>query len=58
MTTLKIKELKLQDKSKEKCDVCGTELDDDGLCPNCDLGETESVEDDAFDESLDEEEIE
>lgn len=57
MTTEQLKELKLQDKPKGKCDVCGTELDEDGLCPNCDLGETESADDDSLDESLDEEEI-
>lgn len=55
MTTEELKTLKLQDEQKKRCDICKKELDDDGLCPDCDLGGGETTDDDSPDESLDEE---
>ena len=54
MTTEELRTLKLQDEQKKKCDICKKELDDDGLCPDCDLG-GEATDDDSPEESLDEE---
>ena len=54
MITEESKTLRLQEKQKGKCDVCSTDLDEDGLCPKCDLGEVDSADDDSLDESPDE----
>lgn len=54
MITEELKTLRLQEKQKGKCDICGSDLDEDGLCPKCDLGEADSTDDDSLDESLDE----